>query len=80
MEDDVAVGPATWLFDETGVTDASPNGNNPYYRNNVPSPLIIPLFGASNVGTYRCESHGSTSASGDSITLVLSSMYLCVTT
>ena len=50
----VAVGPATWSFGSTAITTTA-SGNNPYYRINVPSPLIIPSFNADHVGTYRCD-------------------------
>jgi len=76
MEDGVAVGPTRWFFNDTIVTATQVNGNNPYYRDNVPSPFIIPLFVAGNVGTYRCESDITTSAPGDSITLTLAGTYL----
>ena len=53
MRDGVAVGPTTWSFNDTELmTQAS--GDNPYYRNNVPAPLIIPFFTATRTGTYRC--------------------------
>ena len=78
-DDDIAVGPTRWFIDNTEVTDDLPNGNNPYFRNNVPSPLIIPMFGASNVGTYRCGSDNTIAAPDDDrITLTLACMYLCV--
>ena len=52
----VAVGPITWFIDGTAVTLNTTDGSgNPYYRNNVPSPLIIPLFTATHAGTYGCE-------------------------
>ena len=75
MIDYVAVGPAIWFFNNATVTATQANGSNPYYRDNVPSPLIIPLFAAGNDGTYRCESEGSISTPGDSITLILASKY-----
>ena len=50
----VAVGPTTWFIDGTVVTTTTANGDNPYYRNNLPSPLIIPLFTATRAGTYGC--------------------------
>ena len=78
--DNIAVGPTIWFFNNILITATQANGNDPYYRNNVPSPFIIPLFSTSNVGTYRCESVGSTSAPGDSITIMLPGMYLCVIT
>ena len=49
----VAVGPTTWSFNGVELmTQAS--GDNPYYRNNVPAPLIIPSFAATRAGTYHC--------------------------
>ena len=80
LTNNIAVGPTRWSFNNAQVTATQASGNNPYYRNNVPSPLIIPLFGTGNVGTYRCQSEGSTSAPGDSITLLLPGMCLCVIT
>ena len=51
----VAVGPTTWFINGTTVTTTA-SGDNPYYRNNVPSPLIIPTFNATHAGTYGCAS------------------------
>ena len=56
----VAVGPTTWFIDGTAVTRTTASGDNPYYRNNVPSPLIIPLFTATRAGTYGCGSYHPT--------------------
>ena len=64
----VAVGPTEWSFNNARVTATQANGNNPYYRDNVPSPLIIPLFVSGNDGTYECGSNGNVY---DSITLTL---------
>ena len=50
------MGPATWFIDGTQVTRTTASGDNPYYRDNVPSPLIIPLFTATHAGTYGCAS------------------------
>ena len=52
----VAVGPTTWFIGGTAVTRTTASGDDPYYRNNVPSPLIIPLFTATHSGTYGCGS------------------------
>ena len=52
----VSVDPTTWFISGTEVTRTTASGNNPYTRNNVPSPLIIPLFSATHVGTYGCAS------------------------
>ena len=55
----VAVGPGTWLINGTRVTRTTADGSgNPYSRNNVPAPLIIPSFTATHVGTYTCTSDG----------------------
>ena len=54
-DNDVAVGPTTWLINGTEVTRTTASGDNPYTRNNVPSPLIIPLFDATRAGTYGCR-------------------------
>ena len=49
----VAVGPITWSFNGVGLmTQAS--GDNPYYRDNIPTPIIIPSFTANRAGMYRC--------------------------
>ena len=51
----VAVGPITWSFNNVELmTQASED--NPYYRDNIPTPLIIPPFIATRAGTYRCTS------------------------
>ena len=56
----VAVGPGTWLINSTTrVTRTTDDGSdNPYSRDNVPAPLIIPSFTATHVGTYTCTSDG----------------------
>ena len=55
----VVVGPTVWSFNGVELmTQAS--GDNPYYRNNVPTPLIIPSFTATRAGTYRCTSFEGT--------------------
>ena len=52
--DNVAVGPVTWQFSDGNAITTTAGGNNPYTRDNVPSPLIIPLFTATRAGTYAC--------------------------
>ena len=54
----VAVGPTTWFINGTAASTTA-SGNNPYTRNNVPSPLIIPLFTATHSAIYGCESNNS---------------------
>ena len=53
----VAVGPATWFINGTTVTRTTASENNPYTRDNVPSPLIIPSFTATYAGTYGCQNN-----------------------
>ena len=52
----VAAGPTYWYFNDAPVTlsESDETDGNPYYRNNVPSPLIIPSFVAPHDGTYSC--------------------------
>ena len=57
----VAVGPTTWQYNGTAVPTTA-SGDNPYTRDNVPSPLIIPLFTATHAGTYGCASVSTTSS------------------
>ena len=70
--DNVAVGPTIWFFNGTQVPRTTADGSgNPYYRNNVPSPLIIP---SPHNGTYSCgpsTNFDEVSSNGDSITLEL---------
>ena len=35
----IAVGPTTWFINGTAVTRTTASGDNPYYRDNVPSPF-----------------------------------------
>ena len=53
----VAVGPTTWYINGSEVTHTTVSGNNPYSRDNVPAPLIIPSFSATHVGTYGCAGY-----------------------
>ena len=69
----VAVGPATWFINNTEVTRTQASGNNLYYRDNVPAPLIIPSFTATRVGTYGCESFNGAPVT---INLALSRTYV----
>ena len=56
--DNVAVGPIIWSRSNGQLTLAVTDETdiNPYYRNNLPSPLIIPSFNATYADTYRCRS------------------------
>ena len=51
----VALGPTYWFIDGTQVTRPTSDGDNPYSRNNVPAPLIIPSFTSTSAGTYGCS-------------------------
>ena len=51
-----AVGPIMWFINGNEVTRTTASGNNPYLRDNVPNPLIIPSFTATHAGTYGCGS------------------------
>ena len=76
--DNIAVGPTIWFFNGVQVPRTTADGSgNPYYRNNVPSPLIIPLFVAPHNGTYSCGPNTNfsyVSSNGDNITLELPGM------
>ena len=69
----VAVGPATWFINGTQVTHTTASGNNPYSRDNVPAPLIIPSFAATSAGTYGCTSNAN--APSVTINLAVSGTY-----
>ena len=68
----IAVGPTTWFNGDTELTIAS--ANNPYFRDNVPSPLIFSSFIMANTGTYSCGSNNSPNVTVD---LDLLGMYVC---
>ena len=70
-----AVGPTTWFIGRTAVTRTTADGSgNPYYRNVVPAPLIIPSFTATHAGTYGCGSGIGVNTSNVTIELALSCM------
>ena len=71
----VAVGPTTWFINGTEVTRTTASGDNPYYRDNVPSPLIIPLFTATHAGTYGCA--GLFYVTTPSVTIDLAILGMC---
>ena len=70
---DVAVGPTTWFFEGNPVTltETVTTDGNPYYRNNVPSSLIIPSFTADHDGTYGCGSGDGVNTPSVMISLAL---------
>ena len=74
---DVAIGPATWFINNTEVTRTIASGNNPYRRDNVPAPLIIPSFNAHHVGTYGCDNLGSQSFGSERVTIDLALSRMC---
>ena len=50
-----AAGPTYWFINGNRVTNTTADGDNPYSRNNVPAPLIIPSFTGTSAGTYGCS-------------------------
>ena len=79
----VGVGPTIWSRSngQVTLTTTDETDGNPYYRNNVPSPLIIPSFNATHADTYRCRS-GSFRVAGEkidaTITLTVQGMCNCI--
>ena len=55
MNTNLTVGPTYWFIDGTAVNRNTSDGVNPYSRNNVPAPLIIPSFTEASAGTYGCS-------------------------
>ena len=70
------MGPAIWFIDGTAVTTTA-SGDNPYTRDNVPSPLIIPLFTATHAGTYGCGSDVLNSPTAPSVIIDLAIAGMC---
>ena len=70
----IAVGPTTWFINGTAVTRTTASGDNPYYRDNVPSPLIIPTFTAALSGIYGCGSGDGVSTPGVTIDVAIVGM------
>ena len=73
----VAVGPTYWFINGTRVNRTTASGNNPYSRDNVPAPLIIPSFTATHVGTYTCTSVENTVQTVDIATTDLALPGMC---
>ena len=71
----VAVGPIYWFINGNQVNRTTASGINPYSRDNIPAPLIIPSFSATHVGTYGCA--GFTNALSVTIDLAVLGTY-CV--
>ena len=75
----VTVGRTRWFFNGVQITLTQDDGSgNPYFRDNVPSPLIIPSFVAHNNGTYSCGHQDEFARSTDSIILTLVGIYACI--
>ena len=55
--EEFAVGPTRWYRNDQELPIAV-STSNPYYRNNVPAPLIIPRFTGTHIGSYVCMSIG----------------------
>ena len=73
----VAAGPTTWFINGVRVTRTTASGDNPYYRDNVPAPLIIPLFTATHAGTYGCASDALNPPTAPSVTINLAILGMC---
>ena len=74
----IAVGPTEWFINGTEVNRTENNGSGePYFRNNVPSPFIIPSFVTGNSGTYRCGSSPANTISTSDDTITLLGTYVC---
>ena len=73
----VAVGPATWFINDIELTRTQASVSNPYRRDNVPAPLIIPSFTATHVGTYSCDNFGSQSFGSVRVTIDLALPRMC---
>ena len=68
---DVAAGPVTW-FVGNQMVGSNGGSDNPYTRDNVPTPLIFLSFTTTEVGTYQCRSNTVTAT----IVLSLFGMYV----
>jgi len=83
MGNNVAVAGARWFF-PNGIqicteTHSTTGPNDPYFRNNVPSVLVIRKFIPPYNGTYRCGPSSSFSnafTQGDAINLTLAGMMI----
>ena len=54
IRNNVAVGgTAKWFLNSTQITDTTDSGS-PYFKNVVPSQLIIPSFTSTTAGRYSC--------------------------
>ena len=72
----VVVGQTRWFFNGTRITQTQDDGSgNPYSRDNVPSPLIIPSFVAPHNGIYSCAPDNNFADVTDNITLTLLGMH-----
>ena len=67
--DYIAVGPTHWFYNGVLVTLTENDGSgNPYFRDNIPCPLIIPSF--VHNGTYSCGPNINFDEAKDNITLI----------
>ena len=69
---DVAVGPVTW-HEGNQMVGLNGGSDNPYTRDNVPTPLIFSSFTATEAGTYQCRGDNTGTAT---ISLSLFGMYV----
>ena len=72
----VVAGQTRWFFNGTRITLTLDDGSgNPYSRDNVPSPLIIPFFVAPHNGMYSCGPSNNFAEVTGIITLTLLGMH-----
>jgi len=86
MRNNVAVAGARWFFPNRNQvrteTHSDTRPNDPYFRNNVPSVLVIQKFVHPYDGTYSCgpsQAFNDVSSEGDTISLTLAGMNTLVT-
>ena len=73
----IATGPTFWSRNNAALL-TQVNGNNAYYRNNVPAPLIIPNFAAvTHNGSYICTSSPRIEGTQMNGTVILASSGMC---
>ena len=75
VNSNIIVGQTRWFINGVRINLTQDDGSgNPYSRDNVPSPLIIPSFVAPHNGTYSCGNLNNFVDVTDSITLTLLGM------
>jgi len=78
MRNNVAVAGARWFFPNGNqvVIERRSGPNDPYFKNNLPTPLIIQKFVHPYNGTYHCGSSSNFDNVQDTINLILTGMMI----